>query len=75
MNNETKEKLIDAFIDFVVKSSESELNNLLGYLQTDGITKTLTGAVLAVFISGYTFCLGMNKELFHQELSNDTRNE
>jgi hypothetical protein len=64
MNNETKEKLIDAFIDFVVKSSESELNNFLEYLQREGITKTSTGVVLAAFISGYTFSLNIkNKEL------------
>jgi hypothetical protein len=67
MDSETKEKLIDDFIDFIVKSSESELNSFFEYIKSEGITKTSTGVVLAAFISGYTFCLGMNKELPYKE--------
>jgi uncharacterized membrane protein YedE/YeeE len=56
----SKEALIDVFIDFVVHSSKSELNSFLEYLQKGGITKTPIGAILAVFIGGYLFGFGIN---------------
>jgi hypothetical protein len=57
MNSEMRKKLVDHFINFVYKSSDSELSSFLEYLQEENITKTLTGSVLAAFISGYTFGL------------------
>jgi hypothetical protein len=63
IDSETKAKLANDFVDFVSRSSKSELSDFLDYIQGSEIIKTPTGIVLASFICGYTFGLEMNKEL------------
>jgi hypothetical protein len=61
-DNKLKKELVDSFVDFIVKSSKSELDDLLEYLKKENIAKTLTGVVLTAFISGYIFALNMNRK-------------
>jgi hypothetical protein len=60
MDKKTRKKLIDNFVEFVVNSPETDLEDVSEWLQKNGFTKTATGAVLAAFVQGYLFGLAMH---------------
>jgi hypothetical protein len=58
-----RKELTDAFVDYVAKSSISELEDFLKYLQKTDIVETFEGILLASFVNGYLFGLRYNTPL------------